>query len=346
MVVFMVDAHCIFYRLYRYREIASVYTNSRDELIIDLVVGFFNVLAHYRRFFARNLRKDNDIFCVFNREPTAYHETYQPGFKEKLYKQYDPNDRTYGFVNRCMVDAWKFIVSMSPYFEGIYCLDNQGIDDHALIASSKLYNQNNLYVLFSKTSYTLQLLSDNVVQLYNKREKSRLITKDTCYSEGVLFGLKTVANNRLTPDLLPLIWTLAGCPDVSMKKTRQVPNIRYGVKIANTMFAAGDLGSGISIQSFIDLVREYVRKNGEELIADREYFLNRHRVLDLQLCAKALTSDQLNNVMAQCYDVYDQNELERVNERLAEITRDGNIISIEKLNMSSAVKASWDYDDM
>ena len=76
MGVMYVDAHSIFYRLFREKDFSTVYADSMNELVRDLVVGFFNVIGHYRRFMATRLQLDNDIYVMFNPDLPKWHEHY------------------------------------------------------------------------------------------------------------------------------------------------------------------------------------------------------------------------------------------------------------------------------
>ena len=71
------DAHCIFSRLLREPEYVIV-SATEQMLIRNIVVGFFNVLAHYRRYLATRLKKRNSIYVLFNTEQPDYNESLIP----------------------------------------------------------------------------------------------------------------------------------------------------------------------------------------------------------------------------------------------------------------------------
>ncbi|MCM1532923.1 MAG: hypothetical protein NC114_11745 [Ruminococcus flavefaciens] len=337
MGVVYVDAHSIFYRLYRDKNIANIYVDTKEELVRDIVVGFMNVLGHYRRYLATRLHLDNDIYVVFNRELPKYQAQFCPEFNSKLYKRYSKNDTSFGFVNEAIEVAWNFILGLSPYFEGIYCINNQGIDDFSLFA--KLGFQDDIfYTIYSKSMFATQLLQSNVVQLYNRRDDSRLITKGTCYKNGILYELKTKADPGLTPDMLPLLWAFAGCGDVSVKTTKYIGKISTMIKIANQMIKTGDLVPGMSIQSFLDALPGHMPDKKLQLKVDRSYFIDRYRAMSAHMGAAAITSDQIARVAAQCYDIYNETELEQMNELLAAGAMDPELLEIMNLNMSEAFR--------
>lgn len=349
MAVMYVDAHSIFYRLYKERNLANLYSTNKSELIRDLVIGFLNVLGHYRRYMATRMGLDNDIYVMFNRESPRYNEKCYEGFNKKLYSRYNPDDPNFGFISSALEISWQFILGLSPYFEGIYCIDNTGIDDFALM--SKLgFADDIFYTIYSKNMYGTQLIRPNVVQLFNRRDNSRLITEGSCYKNGILFDLKTKASEKLTPDMLPLLWTFSGCTDVSVANTKYVQRISTMIKAANNMANDGILICGMSIQSFLDSIGDYITSNNTTsgcsiklaIKIDRNQLIKRYRALSPQLAAAAITSDQWAKITAQLYDIYDENELEHLNDLLASGNVDPMLLEITNLNMSIAPK--YDYD--
>lgn len=337
MGVMYVDAHSVFYRLFREKDLATAYSDSEVELVRDLVVGFFNVLGHYRRFMATRLQMDNDIYVFFNPDQTKYHKKYCDEYGKDKYNRYDVKHPDYGFHAKAIRKAYKFIVSLAPYFEGIYCIDNIGADEFALMARMD-FADDIFYTIYSKSLYCTQFLKKNVVQLFNRRDKSRVITEGTCYSKGILFEKKTSADEKLTPGMLPLLWTIGGCKDVNIEPTELISGITPMVRTANKMAAAGDLVDGMSIQSFLDVLPKYM-KPGVEI--DREELENRYRVLSAKMAGAAITPDQTAKVQSMCYDIFNETELERLNDLLALGEVDPELLEIGNLNMSEAVRYSY-----
>ena len=166
MGVMYVDAHSIFYRLFREKDFSTVYADSMNELVRDLVVGFFNVIGHYRRFMATRLQLDNDIYVMFNPDLPKWHEHYtdKNGWCHDKYKRYDQKHPDYGFHAKAIRKAYSFIVGLSPYFEGIYCIDSTGIDEFALMAGMG-FSDDTFYTIYSRNMYCTQFVRKNVVQL-------------------------------------------------------------------------------------------------------------------------------------------------------------------------------------
>ena len=151
------------------------------------------------------------------------------------------------------------------------------------------------YTIYSKSMFATQLLRGDVVQLYNRRDDSRLITKGTCYKNGILYELKTKADPEMTPDMLPMLWAFAGCGDVSVKTTKYIGKISTMIKIANQMIKTKDLIAGMSMQSFMDALPAHMPDKKLQLKVDRSYFIDRYRALSAEMGAAAITSGQMSD---------------------------------------------------
>lgn len=343
MAVLLVDAHSVFGRLYHDKRIASFYAGAREEMIRDLVVGFLNVLGHYRRYMASRLGLDNDIYVVFNRKKPTYNDTYCRGFNETRIERYDPSDPDFGFTTQALTTAWEFIQGLAPYFEGIYCLDNSGIDDYAVFGRMEFDNPDTLVTMLSTNVYGTQLLSKNWVMLHPKRDRSYLITRKTCYKKGILRDLKYEASELLTPEMLPLYWSLVGCRDVNVPNLKLV-SPRNLIDGMGQMAADGYLTKETTISGFLENVGTYVSLSVPQLKSSKSRIEDRYKALSARMSALAITSSQLARITAQIYDLENQNELEQLNEILVQGRLDPEIINLENLNMAAGFDPYADHD--
>ena len=327
--VMLVDAHAIFCRLQQKRNLEA-YEESVDDGITDMTVGFLNVLGHYRRYLATRLGLDNVIHVFFNRSGSAYHRALVPDYGIHV-------DKTYavGLFENSIERSWEFIRGLSPYFEGIYCMDAGGVDVHSLMGKLNPPQKTGvLCVIFSGSEHTLQLVGGNTVQLTNSRDRSKLITGETCME--YLLG-ETAARLRSThgdavsvlkPGLLPLMWSFAGC------KSMDVPPLEQGVglgKIARRILRAlanGRIGTSPSLGTLCSSLGFAGREREVE---------SRLRALHIGVSAGALTGDQLARIRSQIYDIYDGNRMEELNEMLAEVSINPELLDIGNLNMSNSM---------
>ena len=349
MGVMLVDAHSIFGKLYHDRKIAGIYEGSAPEMVRDIVVGFMNVLAHYRRYMSTRMRLDNDIYVMFNRIPPVYNRLCYDRFNEERISRYDMTDPTYGFTSKVLEVAWDFILGLSPFFEGIYCLDNSGIDDYALMSRlglliSRLESTDDMLVMVLSTNvYGTQLIRKNWIQIHPKRDRSYLIDLEHCYSRGVLRSAKYRVSDKLTPEMLPLLWSITGCESVSVPSLG-IMSTKALLQTMDQMAADGNLTRNTSIAGFLENLLPYVSSHRVELKMAKSSIEERYKALSARLSGLAITSDQLARITAQIYDVYDQNKLEQLNEILVQGRLDPEILHLEDLNLSMGMREDYDVD--
>ena len=83
-VVIHLDAWHIFKRFFR-DDITHFFTTVPEEILVqEIVVGFINIIAHYRKYVAANLHKDNVILVYFNPGKSIYHTAFNRDYKAKM----------------------------------------------------------------------------------------------------------------------------------------------------------------------------------------------------------------------------------------------------------------------
>jgi len=343
MGVMFVDAHSILYRMFQSRDYGEGdYDSTPEEHVRDIVVGFLNVIGHYRRFMATRLYLDNDIYVLFNPDHSKYHEELCPEYQEDKRQKYNVKSPQYGYHAKAIRQAYQFICGLSQFFEGIYCINCSGIDEYAILGRMD-FKPDILYTIFSRSMYTTQFLDTNVVQLFNRRDESRLITAGRCFQDGVLFEKKTRPSGYLKPSMVPILMTFAGCRDVGIGTTKCIRGVASMIKVMNKMADAGILVDGMSFQSFMDAVPPFL-KSKKTFYESSAELARRYKIFDARIAGAALTSDQLARVTAQIYDTYNENELEELNELLVTTQQgsdDPNLLEIWNLHMSTALR--YDY---
>ena len=336
MMVLLVDAHTMMRKLH-VKDRSVLLADNTAESVRDIVVGFLNVLGHYRRFMATRLGMDNDIYVMFNRRAPKYNRRCIAEFSEGLEHYYDPSNPEYGAMNRAVELAYQFIMGLSPYFEGIYCLDMPGVNEFALMARMG-FPDDVYYTIVTRNRFGFQLIRDNVSVLRPKRDDSYLLTAKNFYDRGILRETKQRGDPRITPDMLPLFWTLTGLGDVEVGGTEHVTSVSQMTRIAIRMLDEGALVPGISIQSFLKNLTDFLPpKKRMAFRVDSGHLGDRYRGLSANLAGYAITPDQMAKVVAQCYDLYDETALEDLNQKLVDSSVNPETLALENLNMSFGV---------
>lgn len=345
-IVMCVDASSILYRLYRTRDLDMIYSVDPNVIIKDLVISFLNTLAHYRRYMMTRLNKTNDIIVFFNRTAPDYQTMIYPDYRKSWYKLVSPKHPDFGPLTAIVEEAFNFIQGLVPYFEGIYVIDNIGVDDYTamyhMINSPKYQNWYKL--IFSRNMLTTQMIDSSCSVLYNKRDDSYMITNGTVFKNGILKGRKTGASENLTPKMLPFIWTLGGCSDIDLKKSKFANGVVDAVKMINPMADQRLLQDDMSIQSFLKEFAKITKDHQMELRSIPDQLINRYRLVNLQFTEAALTDSQKINIWKSCIDLYDQFGLEEINDRLAMIGSSEELLEITNLNMSTVEDNQFDPD--
>lgn len=345
-VVMFVDASSIIYRLYRSKDLDMIYNISPDIVIKDIVISFLNTIAHYRRYLLTRLGKTNNIVIFFNRKTPDYQTMIHDDYRKSWYKLFDPKHSEFGPLTGVVEEAFNFIQGLVPYFEGIYVTENTGIDDYTAIyhmKNSKLY-KDWYHIIFSKNMITTQMIDANTSVLFNKRDDSFLITNGTVYKNGILKGLKTGASENLSAKMLPFIWTLGGCSDINLKKSKFASGVASAVKMINPLADQGLLKDDMSIQGFIKELAKSSKEYAVELKTIPDTLVNRYRILNLAFSEAALSDAQKINLWKSHVDIYDQNGLESINDQLASIGSSEELLEITNLNMSTNYNDQDDYN--
>ena len=171
--------------------------------------------------------------------------------------------------------------------------------------------------MMSTSDYGTQLLGPNCFLLHPKRDRSYLITRKTCYKKGVLKGVKYDAPEGLTPEMLPLYWSIVGCDDVSVPSLKIVQP-KTLIEAMGRMVADGYLTPETTIAGFMENLPSYVSSSAVQLKASKLHIEDRYRALSARLSGLAITPDQIARISAQIYDIYNRNELEQLNEILVQ----------------------------
>lgn len=342
MAVMLVDAHSIFYRLYREKDLAAIYADNKKLLVRDLVVGFVNVIGHYRRYFATRLGLDNDIIISFNRKADKYKQSLYPDYNDKQIKRYKQNNPDYGFINQALDDAWNFICSIIQYFEGIYCVNESGVDDFTQLRDAIVISDSNLYIVFSRNLIPLQLLSatddgiPNWYQLFNKRDNSICVNKNDFMKKVILADRKLDAHELIRPEDLPYLWAFGGCPDIGMKGTKHARGIVDSVKLANKLLRDHPYRiSSYSFPQYCDALEPYIRTPIPSLRFDQRKLEKRFKALNISLAISALSRYHHLGIASNMIDLFDQTSLENLNDTLAAMGDNPNLLELENLNMSN-----------
>lgn len=343
-VMFYIDAHSIFYRLYREDGLLSIENYSRDLLVKDLVISFLNVLGHYRRYLITRLHKNNTIIILFNHKLPNYQKTYDNEYCKLLYNRYSPKNEKYAIITSIIEEAYSYICGIIPYIENVYAIDSSvDCDNYSMMASFIQSNNTKdiLHVIFSRSQITYQLLiNKNIVQLENYRTNSRLLYTDNVFNKGIFDKKDYNIINNIPPQILPLIWSVGGCSDISIKHTKYINGQYRLIKIIDALATKDEINPNMSLTYFLNLIQKEL--NTKDILDDYDFINNRYKVLNLSLSAKAISSSIREQISAAFYNLYDENGLEAINDLILAVNNNSDLIGLTNLNMN--IDTTNEYD--
>lgn len=332
---FYIDSDYVFHRLYRNAVMSDLFSVDKNTLIMDIVITMVNMIGHYRRYFVTRLHKDNRIFILFNTKVPAYQKHCYSDYGSEYYKKYDKSNKDYSELTDIIKTAYKFMQSILVYFEGVYCINNAGIENLTVIKF--LQNNDNTegdyHLIFTRNHLACQLIDSNCSVLYTKRDHSYIATIKDCY-KGILEGKKTNSGD-LTPSTIPYCFALCGYRERDIEPTL-CKGVVSAVKKLKKLWNSGNLNNNTSIPSFVESLES-------EIITDDIKHIS--EALTINLSEHAMTSDQKEMIMSSIYDLYDQEGIEAINEMLINLNSDGDIIESGNLNMCINDKYYSSYFD-
>lgn len=334
-VLLLVDADAILYRLYRNRDLSMIYSMPSELVIKDIVVAFLNTIGHYRRFIHTRLRQSNEILIFWSDMAPTYQTSLVPEYRSDYFTRCRTTNATYGPLHKLVRDAMKFAASVIPYFDHIYMIDTESIDVYTAMSSFLQAREYEKYIriIFSRNMICSQLVDSRTVQLYNKRDDSRYITGENVFENGILYGLKTRPEQYPPIELLPHIMALGGCTDLGVKHSKYAPSCIEVIKKIAPLVMNGTITKDMSIQSFIKIYAEIKGNYTAELRMGPTAIYNRYKAFNLKESIGTIQEQQRIQLQKSRFDLFDQNGLENINDRLAMVGDD--VLEITNLNMSS-----------
>lgn len=340
-VIFHLDADAILYRLYRKRDLSIIYSVPTEVAIKDIVVNLANVVGHYRRYCITRLRKRCIVYLYYNDIVPLYQNTLCPGYRHSWYDMFDERHVEYGPLFKTVSKAMPFVASILQYTTGNYVIENRGVDNPTAInyfirKISDIAKQDRRWasvrhVIVSRSIVTMQLLNNDIVQLYSKRDKSYVITADTAYTKGVFAAVKSKGPEFLRPPAIPYLIMLGGFKELDIEPTTHAHGISRAAVLVGR--AIKHEREQYSPELVLNNLAQVV-KNPDQFQKDREMLTARYNAVRLSSAIYAVTKTIRIRMDGSIVDLYDQNALEEINNLLSKINVDGNLLEITNLNLS------------
>lgn len=343
-VVVHIDAWHVFNRFFRQQELVFFTSAPEDVLVKDIVIGFINIIGHYRKYIAAKLHKDNVFLIYFNPGRSAYHMQYDKDYKANIVsKIFNTSHKDYIIVNDVLVKAMKMLMDMVTRIEKVYWIHNFGIDTPSAICytmNTPAY-RDSFHILFSREEQLAELISKNCIQLLQRKSGTHELLTTNNFTENILHKYtKKGVTKHLTPKSLKFYFALNGCSDTG--ENRLTFGFPYSTMTRlDTLYESEVINDDSSIQNVIEelcILEKPYSAFAKKLKKNEEYVINRYKMYDLWLAARSISKTAVGHMFHTHFDLYDQEALEKLNEYLIAIDETNDIIILENLNMTKAMK--------
>lgn len=323
----IVDGYSVIYRLYRNEFNMDVYHVNNDVLIQEYVTAFINTIAHYRRYLVTRLHRNNRIYIVFNRSIPKYQTSCYGNYGAKYYDRLSCDNIAYGSINSVIDKATNYLKELCRYFDGIYYLDTDGVEDHAIVELIKREHKKSDILLYSRNLLWLQFLDSRTEMIYPKRDDSRLITKDNM-SDWIFRKTKYKGKN-INPDNIRHVFACSGCESRDIKAVG-ISGITRISKMIDKIIDSGSYINNMNIQTFLTLSDDILKTPYSN--EDKQIAKNIFNAIDGKLSYKAMSDSQRSMVIQSKIDLYDINGLHELNDSFTDVE---DVINITDLNLTT-----------
>lgn len=337
-VNFFIDAHRLYYRLLVNKNSSVVYANGINVLVMDIVLSTLNTIGHYRRYLATRKQKSNRIFLIVNRRTPRFQSKLIYEYGKERFDRYSTEDPNFGPINLAINKAMEYLESIIPYFEDVFMINSNRIEEcvsMSYIMSCK-EAKDDFNILYTNSEFAMQLLNEKCVMLYPHQDKSKLYTHHN-WTDYVSRQLKKPLNiTDIDVSYAPIFMAIHGLENRGIS-SRYI----HGPKnILNAIQSVADSGlckNNLSMEMFLDAIQTIPSKKERKPNASDAIVLNQlYKAFHIPTCIAALNSQEKTRILTGIYNLYDQVQLEQINEHLAQFD---DIIDISNLNMNRV--KSW-----
>lgn len=338
-VVIHLDMWHIFKRFFRNYN-SSFFTTVPEQILVqDVVVGCINVIAHYRKYVAAKLHKDNVVLIYFNPGKSIYHTSFNKQYKADIVNMlYDKQHKDYIIINRVISKAVAMLMDIVTRIEKVYWIHNYGIDTPTAVCyviNTPAY-KDDFHIIVSRDTQYAELVDDNVVQFCQRKKHSKIITKynftENVFDKPINKGVIT----HLNPKSMKFYFALNGCSDVGIKQNPigQGPTV---ISRLNELYKENIINDDSSIQTVLNELHKKYKNYRDDIDSKYDRIVVRYKMYDLWLSARSISKTSVSHMFHTHFDLYDQESLEQLNQILADIDT-SDIIHLEDLNMVKGVR--------
>lgn len=330
----IIDGYAMWRRLYQPEFAADIDRNDTDVFVQEFVSSSLNTIAHYRRYLVTRMHRNNRIFIVWNRSCPDYQISLLDTYGESYFDKFFPDDHVFGALNKAMRKSIEFLKEMVQYFEGVYYLDTDGIDDHVAVKIIKDEYPKDGFILYTKNELWLQHCDHKTVVIRPNRDDSKFITEDTI--SKFLFRKQKYDGENIDADNIRHLFALSGA---SVRDIEPVSGYRLVSisKAIDKMVKKDVYLPDMNIRNFIETLNGFVKRPYTE--SEMEDAEKNFKCIDAKLSLAAVPKGRIKKVLQSRIDLYDAVGLQELNDTFEDAE---DVINISDLNLTDALSTYRD----
>ena len=325
-ITMVIDGYAMVKKLYQRDFYSDINRLDSGAFIQEFVSSVLNTLAHYRRYLTTRLHKNNRIYIVWNREIPTYQDGIVTWYGKEYFHMLARDNLETHALNKVINKSIKFLKEMVQYFEGIYYLDTDGIEDHAIVRLLMNEHPNDTFILYTKNEIWLQFCgTEHVFYLHPNRDKSILVgSRDI---SDYLFRKQKFTPKFVNADNVRHLLAVTGVKERSLENIGGYGRVSIA-KAIDKMVGAAAYISNMNIKLFGEALNDYLKK--EYSSHDIERIELNFKCIDAKLNLDAIPKGKRKKVLQSRIDLYDESGLEEINALFSDAD---DVINISDLNL-------------
>lgn len=283
----------------------------KDLMKLDFISNIINLGQHYRLYCAKN-KKSSRIILYWNYPRSAYkNRQWLPKYREDYDKKMFRNDSC-PFMCGALDEIHDLLTTTIQYINEVYVVDG-GVAESSIvphILSNEVYFKDNVdtqYVVVSKSIYDYQYTQYGYDVLVPARDMSVKLTQDNLVDH--MKASTPIKNPLIIPfEQIPTVLSVLG------DQHRTIPKIDgYGLAgiVKQIRKSIESITIAPTTQS-IEILREILEPG------HRNIFSQNYRCINIDYQYKDLTPIDINHIVSQLVDKYDDDKVKEFNEVIFE----------------------------
>lgn len=337
---FMIDGYALFERFYSAGYYSDLDHVDEGVFVQEFVSAALNTLAHYRRYFATRLKRPNRIFIIWNQEYPDYQLDLNDEYGESYFAKfcYEGGSSERQATNKAIKTALGFLREMVQYFDGIYYINSDGVEDHAVVRLLMKQYPDAVNFLFTKNDIWLQFCSNRTFIIRPNRDKSRLITGNNIGK--YIFRKTKYTTNNIDPDNIRHILSVAGVKsrDISPVGGYRIATICKGI---DKLVDKGTYLDNMNFRRFMNELNTVLKKPYLDSEIDKAEA--NFRCIDAKHALLGVPKGKWKKILQSRIDLYDMKGLVELNEAMSDAD---DVIKIMDLSMSGLEAYNPEYNPL